>query len=1406
MEAYANEKPRSGLFGLMDVIEYINENIDAFQNNLQDAVNSINQTKDDICKFVLGVKDIFAAINSLIESAGDINWLTLRWSFFKIENILNEVFLNVNKLANQIQTQSICSDISILEQSNQYLLYEINLLNSIYGILLAVSQLLQFKDIRISFLGLSKIKLIKILINRLSDALKEFDDLKQIPQINPEDVTNLFKSLNVILQSINDTKLFFIDAKIKTLMNAVDKIDPLIVKMIQITKIQDTDEAMKNMHAVSLLIKSFSSVIVSLLILAPLASLFVLLSPVIILMVGAASLVIYAIVKFVSYLITVRTVASIVSLIAVLGLLALVTLGILTLALLSDLVVKSLPNVIKLMLGIIAFTLLFAAFGLMVNFTAAFMLAGVVGLALVGTAIMALLLITAALNLITQISIDADEVKDKVKTILEIAGDIVFWIFTPMEEIDSENSDKPSSGILGLIGNGISNLIGSFLASAVLVSTVISVAAILLIASALRLIENLNLDTNKIQENVQTVLNTCQQITSEIFAPDSESQTRSNRSGLSGLIGWLTPELLPVIDAIMAGATLALMMFSVVSILAITAMLNKLQDLSLNEDKIRENVNKVLDLCHMITNSIFRPDEENADNSSRGILGSLMTMILPPISKVLDAIFSMAYLTVMVISTTMILGMAQLLSQIENINLNTDKTQERIKDIMDTCHMIISSIFRPDEENADSSSRGIMGSLLTWVHPGLGSLLDAIFSMAYLAVMMISVTTMLGVAKILEELSLLDPTIFDKARTNTEKIMDTVDYLRDCIFGRDEENAAASNRGPLMKVIAWVSGEGTAKMLEGILLIGNLAMMYFAVYLIAGLAKSMKQIGSIDVSTIQKAKINTDLIMKASLYMMNQILNGDYQLPVSQDENKLTKLLKSFVPRDLVAIADVLSSFGRLSLMEITIGAVSRIANDLNKISNIKYDANAAKTNTIKLLNATKGIMDTLVLNFDSVDKKTLKKFEPMMDSMSDIIHSISKMAENLNKIADIDTAKMAQAEKTAIAAFNHAKRMVSSVIGDKDDISWAEMFKQKIQFNRTTDVLKTSVNPMLKEMDATLKEINKMSLNVVKLGSINEEQIIESANIGQKTITTTRDIVLKYTSANNIREISSILTNQREAFQNMTTLITDGSNVLTQISDMSRKYVENASYSEEDIFDKSRTYKTSLSEFHQILDMASGIEPNPELVRSNMNSLDRISQTIGNFVKVSDQDVSNSRRITDNYAKFLMTVDKMDYQKLNTTAWMMRYWASISSDLKGDFEGLARTINQYIMPMLEKLNKTMTEATKCQHTIIDELTKPVDLVTGGSSLSGSNTPDTSSPVGPTNYTSSGATGSTGESGSATDGSFGRNNNNRTNEQQSRPERSNSRSQQRVFPPHPNHIDPERGKKYLVEFAKITEA
>lgn len=94
----------------------------------------------------------------------------------------------------------------------------------------------------------------------------------------------------------------------------------------------------------------------------------------------------------------------------------------------------------------------------------------------------------------------------------------------------------------------------------------------------------------------------------------------------------------------------------------------------------------------------------------------------------------------------------------------------------------------------------------------------------------------------------------------------------------------------------------------------------------------------------------------------------------------------------------------------------------------------------------------------------------------------------------------------------------------------------------------------------------------------------------------------------------------------------------------------------------------------------------------SFLDIVTNINGSMSDMAKVSATDVNNQKKLLTNYGDFLTKVNNIDVGKVKTTSDMFAQMARFSESVSGDFEKLADTINEKLMPVIEELKDVMTE------------------------------------------------------------------------------------------------------------------
>jgi hypothetical protein len=98
----------------------------------------------------------------------------------------------------------------------------------------------------------------------------------------------------------------------------------------------------------------------------------------------------------------------------------------------------------------------------------------------------------------------------------------------------------------------------------------------------------------------------------------------------------------------------------------------------------------------------------------------------------------------------------------------------------------------------------------------------------------------------------------------------------------------------------------------------------------------------------------------------------------------------------------------------------------------------------------------------------------------------------------------------------------------------------------------------------------------------------------------------------------------------------------------------------------------------------------NVDLYKQIVTELSEISRL--SWTSIDGRVVKNNKAITENYIQFVDKIDKIQVDKLKTAANMFEKMADFSKSINGNFEKLAESINEDLMPVLEELKETLNK------------------------------------------------------------------------------------------------------------------
>ena len=405
--------------------------------------------------------------------------------------------------------------------------------------------------------------------------------------------------------------------------------------------------------------------------------------------------IIVLVLKIISKLIKTKVVVQLGVLASLLGIFLLLAVTVLIVGVVAAMALSLTAPILLFIVQLIAITVVLVLIGYLMLSFAAFIEPARLGLFLILMLVGILMLIALALWVLGKLVLDPEKIMENVKTVLKTAGAIVDMIFDPNADKKETKEGEKSWGdaVLTLLGNtvkGIAMVIELIVGCVYLLYIFIAVVLILLIATALRLLQALELDPAKITENVQIVLDTAHLIRDKVFAPEEPLYTDAEDGGFVGVvktvINWVAQSFSPILQIIQMMMSIPLLLCALVSIFlvfAIAGILRGLQALNLNSEAILANVDTVLEAAGKVSRSVIfgegqeKPKEDPSKKEKKGFWGTLLDWaidtvqdVLGPLASIVGALASIPYLLMMLTSIGLVWAIASILKNIQTINLN----------------------------------------------------------------------------------------------------------------------------------------------------------------------------------------------------------------------------------------------------------------------------------------------------------------------------------------------------------------------------------------------------------------------------------------------------------------------------------------------------------------------------------------------------------------------------------------------------------------------------------------------------------------------------------------------------------------------------------------------------------------
>ena len=421
----------------------------------------------------------------------------------------------------------------------------------------------------------------------------------------------------------------------------------------------------------------------------------------------------------------------------------------------------------------------------------------------------------------------------------------------------------------------------------------------------------------------------------------------------------------------------------------------------------------------------------------------------------------------------------------------------------------------------------------------------------------------------------------------------------------------------------------------------------------------------------------------------------------------------SKITTSLGAITNALNDIQKLSINESSINAkIDSIFAYVDKLG-VKIEENLTKSGILKKLEDEVireektdfwGDTETTVTVIENQIAKNMGRVGQMFGALGDILNTLKSLSEfeitdelkakidtNINNLFDYITSLSIKIEqllnpKVADIPLVYSPEIIDKKFADKELIA---------------DIIKNRSEEYSNNLDSVSKMFISVATILENLDKIKELKFTEST---KKDITDKINLIFS-----SIEEIILTVSTGIEKLPSDGLDVTDldnFSNGLSNLHDVMKRLTE----LKIDNFTKTKNtiigflkelISLNLNDFTNADKVCLTIKSMTDLLGSNngfsliisdtkLGHLERLNKIIISLSEVTPNKVKNSKELLNDQMKYLDKINKTDITKLQTTTRMIGHMAELSKSIRGNFQGLAETLNEEIAPLLEKLKELL--------------------------------------------------------------------------------------------------------------------
>lgn len=990
-------------------------------------------------------------------------------------------------------------------------------------------------------------------------------------------------------------------------------------------------------------------------------------------------------------------------------------------------------NIAKTMLIIVLFGAAVAGIGAAGGLLIPLYLAATTVMLAMTVVVLAVLAIAAMLRLLAEIELDQKLIMQKVDEVLDTVGHIYQRITKDFNLNGSTSASSTNKGLLDKIENSIPGplqkmfnsyvqVISVLAGASILVISVISVLSILLIAGMLRLLQVINLDRASIMANVNIILDTVYDINDLVFR-DVKTQENNNKqpeANIDVLLNRIGYGFVSAIGSLLSAVSLVAAVISVAAILLMAGMLRLLQIINLDPKRIKSNVDLIIGLVLELRNMVFEgPAEMNKDwnpNPNDGGKGLFLSMlkgigtIAAPLANmvinIIGALGSAVMLVLSAISVGIILGISWMIRKIAEEDMDKiARGKDNALKILSANNDIMNSVFENSPTADDIKSEEITDNnivqLASWLLKPFAMILNSIMSIGYLAISMLAIYLIKKVADNITSLSSIDQNAIGNGVTSAKKTLKSANDIIDAVFHGDYDDTPSEPKdnslwgqlkslsSDVLQGIANIASMPFA-LIKGLMVLGSTGYIFLAIGMLSKITQSIGNLMKFNVN-VDQATARARTVMSAATTITNSVLANNANLN-KIDGDIIDQL--DVISQIMTSMGDIAKNMNDIHLWSDQYNAISSSISRIDKIINqaVKVFINISWNR----IHAASGHADMI--------KGFIDKMNNIMDSMGNIDtnpdKTLSIISGTLNKLSAF-YVKMNQQEtidpKKAHAMYNFTKNMTNMLayLGNTkiNAASIQEKIKLLTDVSNTVKQFSRDGGKLIEQFHTLIKQLTGQDSGKTYQAGFNGIFQNLKDMIGGKINNVVGPAVTKLKSLlNPMKELGNVTKEFNNALKDFSTPGTSGGVNIKE----------------------SQAAMLSIQDMVNTLNNISKISVNEAGVMKKIRLLNEVNATLQSFGHVEKSDVKNSEALVNNYIRFIDRIDRARMESLKTTEKLMKHWADLSMSINGNFDKLAESINEHIMPALKKLDKTMDGVTESQEAIIKLMSADNQADNGG--------------------------------------------------------------------------------------------